>query len=94
VLVWTADEPKSSDSAESISVLNPGFRGTLGKIDFLLASFADVFLFKLVRKNLGFLAAGGALTDKGFQMFHLLKSRAMQRGSHLGPPFVNGLIGK
>jgi hypothetical protein len=70
---------------------DPGFRGTLGKIDFLLAAFADMFLFELVRKNLGFLSAGGALTDKGLQMFHLLKSRAMQRGSHRGPPFGLGL---
>jgi hypothetical protein len=57
--------------------LNPGFRGALGKIDFLLAAFADMFLVELVRKNLGFPAAGGALADKGLQMFHLLKSRTM-----------------
>jgi hypothetical protein len=73
---------------------DPGFRGTLGKIDFLLAAFADVFLFELVGKNFRFLAAGGALTDKGLQMFHLLKSRTMQWGSHRGPPCGYGLIRK
>jgi hypothetical protein len=74
--------------------LDPGFRGTLGKINLLLAALADVFLFELIRKNLRLLAAGGALADKGLQMFHLLKSGTMQWGRHGGPPFGNGLIRK
>jgi hypothetical protein len=74
--------------------LDPGFRGTLRKINLLLAAFTDVFLFELVRKNLGFLAAGGALTDKGLQMFHLFKSGTMQWSGHRGTPFGYGLVRK
>jgi hypothetical protein len=57
--------------------LDPGFRATLGKIDLLFTALAGMFLFKLVRKDLGFPTAGGALADKRLQMFHLLKSWTM-----------------
>jgi hypothetical protein len=57
--------------------LDPGFRGTLGKIDLLFAALAGMFLFKLVRKDLGFSTAGGTLADKRLKMFHLLESWTM-----------------
>jgi hypothetical protein len=58
------------------------FQLTPGKINFLVASFADMFLVKLVRKYFCFFSTIGALADKGFQVLELLVTGTMQGSGH------------
>jgi hypothetical protein len=73
--------------------LNPGLQGALGKVDFFLAAFTDMFLFELIGEDFLFHSAVGAFADKRLQVFLGLKSGAVHGCGHDLPPF-NSLIQK
>jgi hypothetical protein len=73
----------------SLSVLNPGLQGALGKVNFFLAALADVFLVELIGEYFLFHSAVGAFAGKRLQMFLGLKSGAMHGCGHIFPPFIN-----
>ncbi|MDO9228768.1 MAG: hypothetical protein Q7U03_04280 [Syntrophales bacterium] len=56
--------------------------GALGEVYLLQATLAEMFLVKLIGENFRFPAAIGAFADKGLQVPHLFKSRAMLRRGH------------